>query len=231
MRVLAIETATQACSAALLVGDALLERFEIAPRGHAQRILAMVEELLAEAGLAPGALDAIAFGRGPGAFTGVRVAASVTQGLAFGAGLPVVPVSTLQALAAGVRRRTGHDAVLAALDARMGEVYWGAYRAAGDAASMALVGAERVAAPAAVPPPPGHGWFGAGSGFERHGPALAACLGAALAGVVTDALPRAADVAAIGGERLRAGEARPPEEAVPVYLRDEVVTPSPAGER
>lgn len=230
MRLLAIETASEACSAALAYDGQVAERFEVIPRAHARLILTMVDALLGEAGLSLGALDAIAFGRGPGAFTGVRVAASVTQGLAFGADLPVVAVSTLQALALGARRSSGHDCVLAALDARMDEVYWGAYRGAAGA-GMVSAGAERVTPPESVPLPGEAGWYGAGSGFERYGPRLAARLGSALAGVIGGCLPRARDVAALGLDGLRAGAAVTPEQALPVYLRDEVATPRPGATR
>ncbi len=122
MRILALDTATEACSAALLLHGEVLERYEVLGRGHAERLLPMVQEVLAEGGVALAALDAVAFGRGPGAFTGLRIAAGVTQGLAFGAGLPVVPVSDLAALAARAAVHHGRRHVLACLDARMGQV-------------------------------------------------------------------------------------------------------------
>jgi tRNA threonylcarbamoyladenosine biosynthesis protein TsaB len=157
-----------------------------------------------------------------------KIAASVTQGLAFGADLAVIPVSTLHALAVGVQRVHERDAVLAAFDARMGEVYWGAYR--GDAGgTMTPVGDERVVAPEAVPLPDGIRWHGAGSGFDRYPQGLAARLGPALAGVVVGCLPRARDVAAIGVEALRTGAGVPAEQALPVYLRDQVVTTRAGG--
>ena len=148
MKILALDTATEACSVALGVGDRVLERYVELERGHAEQLLPMVDELLAEGGVALGALDAIAFGRGPGGFTGVRLAASVAQGLAFGAGIGVVPVSDLAAVAqravglvAGVRR------VLAVNDARMREVYWAEFAVHG---LVTPGGIERVSPAAAV---------------------------------------------------------------------------------
>ena len=142
MILLALETATEACSAALAVDGDIRERFEVAPRGHSELILPMVDELMAEADISIEQVDAIAFGRGPGAFTGLRIAVGVTQGIAFGADLPVVPVSTLAALAQG----SESNSVLAAIDARMDEVYWGAYQRS-SAGLMTLCGEEAVIPP------------------------------------------------------------------------------------
>lgn len=220
--ILAIETATDACSVALLAAGGLAVRHAVAPRRHAELVLAMVDEVLAEAGRDLASIGAVAFGRGPGSFTGVRIAAGVAQGLAFGADLPVVAVSTLHALAEGTRRRSGATRVLAALDARMGEVYWGAYRAA--TAEGALVEAlpECVRAPHLVPLPDGDGWVGAGPGWEACREALSARAGAALAGVHARDLPEARDVAAIAAVLAARSGGGPPESAVPVYLRDRV---------
>ena len=123
MKLLALDTATEACSAAVLADGEVLERYELAPRRHAALILPMIESVLAEAGLEISQLDAIAVGRGPGAFTGVRIAIGIAQGIAFAADLPVALVSTLAALALGTARDTGATRIAAALDARMGEIY------------------------------------------------------------------------------------------------------------
>ncbi|HKJ75724.1 MAG TPA: tRNA (adenosine(37)-N6)-threonylcarbamoyltransferase complex dimerization subunit type 1 TsaB, partial [Gammaproteobacteria bacterium] len=157
MRVLALDTATEACSVALWLDGSILERHEIAPRGHADRVLAMMEAVLAEAGVALRELDGLGFGRGPGAFTGVRIAAGVAQGAAFGADLPVVPVSTLATLARGVQAEGTAERVLAAIDARKGEVYWGAYGRGPDGGTVSVV-EECVAPPGQVPIPDGAGW-------------------------------------------------------------------------
>ena len=132
MKILAVETATEACSAALSVEGEIIERYTVSPREHSLLILPMLESLLAEAGLVLNQLDALAFGRGPGSFTGVRIAAGVIQGVAFGADLPVAPVSTLAAMAQDIFAKSRETAVFTALDARMGEVYWGVYQKSED---------------------------------------------------------------------------------------------------
>ena len=128
MRILAIDTATEACSAALWNDGTLSAHFEICPREHTQRILPLVQEVLTESGTTLSELDALAFGRGPGSFTGVRIGIGIAQGLALGAELPMIGVSTLATMAQGAWRKTGATRVLAAIDARMGEVYWAEYQ-------------------------------------------------------------------------------------------------------
>ncbi len=221
MKLLAIETATEACSAALYLDGALSERYALAPREHARLILPMADELLAEAGLGAAQLDALAFGRGPGAFTGLRIAAGVAQGIAFGADLPVLPVSSLAALAQGMARERGAARVLAAIDARIGEVYWGAYERGG-AGLMVLRGEEHVTAPAAVPSPAGADWRGAGSGWAVYGEVLQARLGGQVVEVDAARYPQARDVALLAVAAYGRGEALSAEQAAPVYLRDEV---------
>ncbi len=223
---LAIDTTEDACSAALLIDDALEERFEIAPRRHSELILPMMDALLAAAGLRLSDLDALAFGRGPGAFTGLRIAAAVAQGAAFGAGLPVVPVSSLQALAQGARRVHGADRVLAAFDARMGEVYWGAFAADADGVMRAALD-ESVCAPDKVPLPAPGAWHAAGSGWSAYPDALAARCGEPVL-VDAAALVHAQDVAALAARLFREGAAVPAEEALPVYLRNQVAWARPA---
>ncbi len=219
--ILALETSGGRCAAALLVGATLCERETIAPRGHAELLLPMVESLLAEAGLTLGACDAIAFGRGPGSFTGVRIATSVAAGLAFGAGLPVVPVSGLAALARGGWRRSGATRVYAALDARMDEVYLAAYELSATGEPRAVV-EEQLLPPALAPTVGGTGWEGIGTGFGVHGAALAARLGSALVGTEPSAEPLAADVAALGALAFAQGAMVAARDAAPVYLRDKV---------
>jgi tRNA threonylcarbamoyladenosine biosynthesis protein TsaB len=220
-RILAIETATEACSVALLLEDEVQERFEIAPRQHATLLLPFVESLLAAAGLGLNRLDAIAFGRGPGSFTGLRIAAGITQGLAFGADLPVVPVSTLAALAQGTVAQHGAKAVLAALDARMKEVYWGAFRC-GENGLVEPLGGEAVCTPQRVRvPTPGH-WVGAGSGWDSYADVLATQCSMASADIYRNQKPHAADVARLAVRAFGQGNAVSAEQAIPVYLRDNV---------
>jgi tRNA threonylcarbamoyladenosine biosynthesis protein TsaB len=247
MKLLAIDAATEACSAAVWTDGAVLARYEVIGRGHAERLLPMVDELLSESGLTLGSLDAIAFGRGPGAFTGVRIAVGLAQGLAFGAGLPVVPVSDLAALArlaldrhaadasraapAGGAGTLPHGAVtrdgavaLVCLDARMNEVYWAEARARADGgidlaserlgtpASVVLTGGADAPVVAA-----GHGWSAYPALRERF-PRLAACW--------PELLPRAHEIAALAVLEVAAGRTVAPEDAAPVYLRDDVATRS-----
>jgi tRNA threonylcarbamoyladenosine biosynthesis protein TsaB len=216
LKILSLDTSTDVCSAAIWMDGAVAERFESGNR-HSELILAMVDDLLAEAGLALTQLDAIAFGRGPGAFTGLRIAAGVAQGLAYGADLLVVPVSSLAALAQGV------DApkVLAALDARMNQVYWGAYRK-NQMGIVELEGDEAVTTPHDVVIPKDEGWTGAGSGWDQYHIILSQRLGNGVRSWKQQVYPRARHVAQIGGVLFSNGKAVPPELAYPVYLRDKV---------
>jgi tRNA threonylcarbamoyladenosine biosynthesis protein TsaB len=230
VRILALDTATENCSAAIFIDGALLEREELLGRGHAERILPMVSELLAEAGLALRALDAVAFGRGPGAFTGVRLAAGVTQGLAFGAGLRVVPVSDLRALAQRVLQQDpAAQRVLVCTDARMREVYCGAFERTPEG-SAAAADEERVLGPQAVQLPahwsalPPAAVVGAGSGFAAY-PQLREALAGQLAAVLGELWPRATEIARLAVTEVSASRTLAPEQALPVYLRDDVAQP------
>jgi tRNA threonylcarbamoyladenosine biosynthesis protein TsaB len=219
MKLLAIETATEACSAALWVDGQTTQRFRIAPREHAALILSMCDELLADAGVARAELDAVAFGRGPGSFTGVRIAASAAQGMAFALERPVLPISTLAALAQGARRERGWERVLAAIDARMGEVYWATFSA--DARGLMVPnGEEAVAAPARVTRNAPGAVQGAGSGWQTYGAILSQATG--ITEWDGDRLPQARDVAELAVAAWARGEAVPPEQAIPVYIRDDV---------
>ena len=221
MKLLAIDTATEACSAAVLRDGRLIERCQLAPREHNRLILPMIEAVLAEAGLKPGALDAIAFGRGPGSFTGVRIAAGVTQGIALGLGLPVIPVSTLAALALDAMLDQGTDRAFACIDARMNEVYWGVYRLEAGGEPQ-LENPETVCPAAAAPLTEGGPGTGIGSGWATYRETLAARVGLALRSILPDRFPRAAMIARLGAFRFARGETFPADLAQPAYLRDQV---------
>jgi tRNA threonylcarbamoyladenosine biosynthesis protein TsaB len=224
VKILALDTATEACSVALLIGDREIERYVELERGHAQEILPMIDTVLAEGGIALGALDAIAFGRGPGGFTGVRLAASVAQGLAFGAGLGVVPVSDLAAVALRASSLHPTNCVLVVNDARMREVYWAAFH--GGALPEPQDG-EHVTAPDQVQLPEGAGWVAAGRGL-RAWPVLAERCREAGATVLTDLLPRATEVLALARPQVAAGQMLDPALALPVYVRDNVAEAPPS---
>jgi tRNA threonylcarbamoyladenosine biosynthesis protein TsaB len=219
MNLLAIETATEACSVALLHGETLIDRSELAPRRHAELVLPMAEELLAEAGITRRQLDGIAMGRGPGAFTGVRLAVSVAQGLALALDSPVLPVSSLAALAMQAPR--DGTAVLAAIDARRGEIYAGTFRL--DAEGLAEpLGLEHVLAAADLILPTADAWNVLGSGWGAYGEAIRARLPSTPRWADGSRFPQARDVARLARPRFEAGEVLPPEQALPVYLRDKV---------
>ena len=217
---LAIETSEETCSAALLSGDDCTELFESEPRKHSELILPMIDRLLAEAGMQRSSLDAVAFSRGPGSFTGVRIATAVAQGIGYGLDIPVVPVSTLQALAQGAFREAGAGSVLAALDARMQELYWGAFVLRDGL--MQPAGEEMVVAPSEVPRPEGAGWTAAGSGWHAYADLLTERLGESVAAILPGTACHARDVATIAASLLSESSDYPVFEAMPVYLRNRV---------
>ncbi len=218
MKLLAFDTTEEACSAALHVDDGQIFRYALAPRRHSELILPMIDELLEEAGLSIRQLDGLAFSRGPGSFTGVRIATGVAQGIALGADLPVVPVSSLQALAQGVYREYGHSAVLSVLDARMAEVYWGQY--ALEDGIMQSPGTDQLGRPEAIHLISADVEAGAGSGWETYAEVLTDVL--EVKPVYPQQRIHAQDVASIGVVAFDAGRALPVEQALPVYLRDTV---------
>lgn len=217
---LALDTATEACSVALLHDGNVLSHYEVIPRLHAQRLLPMIKDLLAEAGVTLSALDAIAFGRGPGAFTGVRIAIGVVQGLAFALERPVLPVSNLAVLAQRAWRESGARQIASAIDARMDEVYWGCYRETGG--EMRLAGIEAVLPPeqVALPDDATGEWFGAGTGWG-----YAQRIAVKVAGSDPQLLPHAQDLLTLATFAWERGEAVVADQAQPVYLRDKVATP------
>ncbi|HEY4340542.1 MAG TPA: tRNA (adenosine(37)-N6)-threonylcarbamoyltransferase complex dimerization subunit type 1 TsaB [Steroidobacteraceae bacterium] len=232
MKILALDTATEECSVALLLQDSsaasqLLVR-ELPPgAAHSAHILSLVQAVLSDAGVSLRHLDCIAFGRGPGGFTGVRLAASVTQGLAWGAGLPVVPVSDLLAVAQrALDLAPAAASVLVCNDARMQEVYW-ACATRGPAELAVAVGIEQVGSPDTVQLPPElpDPIHGAGRGFAVW-PQLRQRLGARLIQVQAELLPRAREIARLAVPQWLAGQGVEADQAQPVYLRNDVAKPS-----
>ncbi len=217
---LAVETSTEACSAALYIDGAVHERFEIAPREHTKLILPMIDGLMAEAGLKPQQLDALAFSRGPGSFTGVRIATGVIQGIAMGTDLPVVPVSTLAAIAHHYLKTAAADCAFTAMDARMGEIFWGVYQK-NQQGFVDLIGQEAVTAAEDVVFPQQQG-VGLGSGWGVYQQELTERLGDLLLGVEIEQLPRASAIVELGVFGYQNNQAVTVENAMPVYLRDKV---------
>ena len=214
MKVLGIDTATERCSVALRVGGTSIERAVDTARGHAEIVLPMVQEVLKEAGLTLNELDGIAYGRGPGAFTGVRVTIGVVQGLAFGAQLPTVGISDLAAVAQQVAKP--HAKVLVCMDARMSEVYWGVF-AADAGGIVGIETSERVSSPDQVQAEAPS--ILAGTGFRAYADLQARFPEAE---VYDSVLPHAREIAALGETELRAGRSKPAAQAQPTYLRDKV---------
>jgi len=221
MKLLAVDTSSDACSAAVSVDGQIISRFEIAPRRHAEILLPMLDELLHEAGISVAQLDVLAMGCGPGAFTGLRVAAGVTQGLAFGADLPVVMVSTLTALAQRGWREQRTKQVLAGFDARLGEVYWSACQL-DEAGFMTATGNERVCRPEDIPMPDSANWLGLGSAWQVYSDVLSDRLGARCLDWQGDIYPHAIDISVLGEHAYAAGQAVSAEQVLPVYLRNDV---------
>lgn len=216
-RILAVETATRACSAALLWDGECEEVLRLEPNRHAEMLIPMARELLARAGREFDDMDALAFGSGPGSFTGLRIGIAVTQGLAFGAGRPVVPVSSLLAVAA----RVNTPRVLAAIDARMSQVYWNVYRRDAATGVMQALQEPRVSHPQDVRLPDDGEWFAAGSGCDAYGDELSR--NAPGLTFVAGAHPHAGDIARIAAATYEAGGAIDAKDAVPEYVRNEIV--------
>lgn len=193
-------------------------RYQVAAKIHAKVLLPMLDELMAEAQISPSQLNAVAFGRGPGGFTGVRIATAAAQAIALGTDIPAAPVSTLAAIASRTHRQAGYQKIAVAIDARMGEVYWGAY----DAGSVepVLTGEEIVCHPDHVPVLD-HQWIAAGTGWQTYPEQLSVACGATCVEGV-DPFPHAIDILAIGAEMINQNRGVAAEMALPVYLRDNV---------
>lgn len=216
MKLLVIDTSTEWCSAALWLDGRILARRVLAGQQHSSLLLPMVDELLRESATSLRQLDGIGYGAGPGSFTGLRIACAVTQGLALGADLPVVGVSTLESIA----EQTGAANVLAVLDARMAEVYWAAYQR--DNAGWRCVTEPALALPESVCVPAGNDWMGAGNGFAALGEVLRPRLAAHLTRIDDSLMPDAAAMAVLAAQAFERGEGMDAALAAPIYLRDKV---------
>lgn len=236
MKILALETSTHACSVALLEGSqqdfSCIERFEIAPRQHTRLILPMIDSVLEEAGYDISHIDVLAFGRGPGAFTGVRVATGVIQAIAYGADLPVAQVSSLAAIAQSYYAKENVERVLVANDARMDEIYFAAYEKAGN--FMNLLGDEKVIKPEQLYDFMKHqmpeikvepGWHGVGNGWQVYEQQIQSVV--VHYGIISSQqqgyeLPRAREIAFLALDEITNNQLIPAEQVSPVYLRDDV---------
>lgn len=216
MKLLALESSSDRCSVALWCEGSLASRCGDGVRTHSELMLPFVDALLAEAGLKVSSLDALAFGAGPGGFTGLRLACGVAQGLALASDLPVIGVCSLEAMALG----SGFGQAYVCVDARMNEVYCAAYRIEGEQVQQVL--APAVAAPGAAPLPPGGKWRGVGSGFRTYRGALQERLGDRLSAADGDAVPDARQVVTLALQRWERGERPDAASAVPLYVRDKV---------
>ncbi len=216
MNILALDASTEHCSAALWRDGAVFERSARAGQTHSEMLIAMADEVMAEAGIALPQVSGIAFGAGPGSFTGLRVACAVAQGLAFPGDIPLAGIGTLQALAAGA----GAEAVVCCIDARMGEVYHAAYRRDGDAYAEVL--APRVCAPDAVPDLPPGRWTACGGGFAVYSGVLRQRYCAQLESVLDERVPQARDIACLAAPVFAAGRGIRADAAAPLYVRDRV---------
>ena len=220
MKLLAVDTATEACSAALLVDGEITQKYEVAPQMHSHMILEMIDELMAKAYLKPAQLDCLAFGRGPGSFMGIRIAAGVVQGIGFAHQLPVVPVSVLQAMALNAHRETGASHILSAIDARMKEVYWAGFEIRNGTPELVLE--ESVCKPEEVAVPEQGEWAGAGTGWDSYGDVLQAKCEGLVSQVLPQCFPSAQAIAELAAPEFEAGNTVDAAAAVPVYIRDNV---------
>jgi tRNA threonylcarbamoyladenosine biosynthesis protein TsaB len=216
VKILALDTSTEYCSVALWSDGTVDARDALAGQRHSQMLLPMVDELLERHGLTMRELDGIAFGHGPGSFTGLRIGCGVVQGLALGAGLPVVGVGTLVAMAQGA----GRERAVCCLDARMGEIYHAAYERS--AAGWEPVHSPALCAPGEAPALPAGSWAACGSGFAVHGAVLERRYAGRLSAIMPEIFPHARHIAQLAALEFEAGRSVPPEQALPLYLRDKV---------
>ncbi|MRX27048.1 tRNA (adenosine(37)-N6)-threonylcarbamoyltransferase complex dimerization subunit type 1 TsaB [Kangiella sp. HZ709] len=221
-KILIIDTSTEACSVALEVEGRLYEDYQVAPRQHGELVLPMVDSVLQQANLKLAELDCIGYGQGPGAFTGLRICVSIVQGLAFGAGIPVVGCSSLQAMAQLAYDSHRQKDVLPAIDARMGEVYWAQYQA--QDGLMVLLGDETVIQPEDVTINTiiKSSYYATGSGWETYQSELKGALAHEIKLEAATSFPKASAMLPWVKAQLALGNAQPAELAQPVYLRNNV---------
>jgi len=225
MNILAIDTSTEACSAALYIDGQLSSRYQLAPREHSRLILKMIDGLLVDANITVSDLDAIAFGRGPGSFMGVRIAAGVVQGIAFACDIPVIPVSSLKAIALRAYEESHVSQVLVAIDARMDEVYWAIYKM--KQLNWSLDGDEQVISPDKIDltdvlQQEEKNWVGAGTGWASYADRLLPASRFQLHSVLPECLPSAEGIVKLAVEEFKLGNTVTAAEAIPVYLRNNV---------
>ena len=219
MKLLAIETSTEACSAAISINDACAYRYELAPRKHSKLILPMIDSLLSEANIKINALDCICFSHGPGAFTGVRIGISVAQGLAYPHDIPVIGVSSLKTLAQQFSKENDHIAT--AIDARMNEIYWGLYKK-NDEGVMEEITKEKVCAPEDILSPSKNNWMCIGTGWNKYHEKIKSKFTANITTIKADALPEARGVLELAKNSYQKGKFISADKISPVYLRDNV---------
>lgn len=221
MKLLCLDTSTESCSAAISIDGKSIKRYQVAPRQHAELILTMVDELLAESAIKLNQLDALAFGRGPGAFTGLRVAAGVTQGLAYSADLPVIAISSLASLAQAYVGK--HPYLFPCFDARMGEIYCGMYQST-DTGVVELINDEQVIKPESIDTAPTSGIYGLGTGWGTYSQILTRQLSAEnITGFEAETYPDAENMLPLAIKAYDLKQYTAAAEVRPVYLRNKVV--------
>ena len=220
MKILAIETSTEACSAALNIDNSCISKHKIAPRKHTELILPMIDSLLQEADIRINSLDAIAFGCGPGAFTGVRIAVGITQGLAYPHDVPVIPVSTLAVLAQQFSKE--YDYIATAIDARMKEIYWGLYKV-NKCNLVENIKKEKVCSPKDISSPDNGQWLGAGTGWKIHSEEIKSKFKPKIINIKTDVYPHAKDIVQLAKPLYENGKFISADRASPIYLRNKII--------
>lgn len=216
MNIIALDTSTEYCSLALWLDEKIISREILAGQRHSELLLPMLQTMLTEAEVALNQIDGIAFGAGPGSFTGLRIACGIAQGLAFAQNIPIVGISTLEALA----QQVDTPKILAALDARMGEIYFAAYEQT--AAGWSGIHPPQLCRPETIPKVVGKGWTGCGSGFDLYQRILSETYRKNLFQIIPGCYPHAREIAQLAVVKFVQGEGRSAEEALPVYIRNKV---------